>query len=151
MKKLLVALALTIAGATAAPAFADVGFSIRVGEPGFYGQLDIGDVYYGRPRLIYSEPVLIERRYRSLAPIYLVVPPGHVRHWKNYCGRYNACGRPVYFVRDDWYRNVYAPRYRERHTRDWRGHDRHDRGRDDRHDRRDWRDDRRDDRHDYRH
>jgi hypothetical protein len=151
MKKLLVALALTTAVATAAPAFADVGISLRVGEPGFYGQLDIGDVYYGRPRLIYSEPVVIERRYRSSAPIYLVVPPGHARRWKDYCGRYNACGRPVYFVRDDWYRNVYAPRYRERHFHDWRDHDRHDHGRNDPHDRHNWRDDRRDDRHDHRH
>ena len=151
MKKLLVALALTTAVATAAPAFADVGISLRVGEPGFYGQLDIGDVYYGRPRLIYSEPVVIERRYRSSAPIYLVVPPGHARRWKDYCGRYNACGRPVYFVRDDWYRNVYAPRYRERHFHDWHDHDRHNHGRNDPHDRHNWRDDRRDDRHDHRH
>ena len=148
MKKLFVALALTIAAATAAPAFADVGISIRVGEPGFYGQLDISDLYYGRPRLIYSEPVLIERRQRSLAPIYLVVPPGHARNWKSYCGRYSACGRPVYFVRDDWYRNVYAPRYRQGYARDWRDHDRHGDGRDDRHDRRDGR---RNDRHDDRH
>jgi hypothetical protein len=151
MKKLIVALALTTAVAAAAPAFADVGISLRVGEPGFYGQLDVGDVYYGRPRLIYSEPVVIERRYRSSAPVYLVVPPGHARRWKDYCGRYNACGRPVYFVRDDWYRNVYAPRYRERHARDWREHDRHDHGRNDRHDRHDWRDNGRHDRHDHRH
>jgi len=149
MKKLFVALAWTIAAATAAPASADVGISIRVGEPGFYGQLDIGDRYYGRPPLIYSEPVVIERRYRQPTPIYLVVPPGHARHWQSYCGRYNACGRPVYFVRNDWYRDVYAPRYRERQARDWRydRRDRHDHygdRRDDNHDR--W-----DDRRDYRH
>jgi hypothetical protein len=24
---------------------------------------------------------------------------------------YNACGRPVYFVRDDWYQREYVPRY----------------------------------------
>ena len=146
MKRLFVALALTIAAATVAPASADVGISIRVGEPRFYGQLDIGDRYYGRPPLIYSEPVVIERRYRQLTPIYLVVPPGHARHWQSYCGRYNACGRPVYFIRDDWYRNVYAPRYRERYARDWR-----DDRRDDRHDRRDDGNDRGDHRHDYRH
>ena len=33
MKRLFVALALTIAAATVAPASADVGISIRVGEP----------------------------------------------------------------------------------------------------------------------
>ena len=53
MKKLFVALALTIAAATVAPASADVGISIRVGEPRFYGQLDIGDRYYGRPHYGY--------------------------------------------------------------------------------------------------
>jgi hypothetical protein len=149
MKKLFVALALTIAAATVAPASAEVGISIRVGEPRFYGQLDIGDRYYGRPPLIYSEPVVIERRYRRVAPIYLVVPPGHARHWQSYCGRYNACGTPVYFVRNDWYRDVYAPRYRERQARDWRDDrrdSRHDRG-----DRRNDNDDRWDHRHDYRH
>ena len=148
MKKLFVALALTIAAATVAPASAEVGISIRVGEPRFYGQLDIGDRYYGRPPLIYSEPVVIERRYRRVAPIYLVVPPGHARHWQSYCGRYNACATPVYFVRNDWYRDVYAPRYRERHARDWRDDrrdNRHDRG-----DRRNDNDDRWDHRHDYR-
>ena len=148
MKKLFVALALTIAAATVAPASAEVGISIRVGEPRFYGQLDIGDRYYGRPPLIYSEPVVIERRYRRVAPIYLVVPPGHARHWQSYCGRYNACATPVYFVRNDWYRDVYAPRYRERHARDWR-----DDRRDNRHvrgDRRNDNDDRWARRHDYR-
>ncbi|HEX6592681.1 MAG TPA: hypothetical protein VF050_11840, partial [Moraxellaceae bacterium] len=48
-------------------------------------------------------------------PVYLHVPPGQAKKWSNYCGRYNACGRPVYFVRDDWYNNTYVPAYRERH------------------------------------
>jgi len=52
----------------------------------------------------------------------LRVPPGHQKNWKRYCGRYEACGRPVYFVRDDWYNNVYAPQYRERHRDHDRGH-----------------------------
>jgi hypothetical protein len=139
MKKLLAALALTSV-ACAAPALAsDVGISISIGEPGFYGQLDIGNTY--RPRVIYTQPVVIDRRYRNLTPIYVRVPVDHSRHWARYCGRYNACGRPVYFVRDDWYRNEYAPRYRQQHAGNWRG---------DRHDRRDWRNDRRDDRHDRR-
>ncbi len=157
MKKLLAALALTTA-ACVAPAFAgDVGISISIGEPGFYGQLDFGDGYAYRPRLIYSQPVVIERRYRNLAPIYVRVPRDHSRNWSRYCGRYNACGRPVYFVRDDWYRDVYAPHYRQRYTHNDRyaHNDRHDRW----DDRRDWRDDRHDrgddrrdhDRRNYRH
>jgi hypothetical protein len=136
MKKLIAALALTSA-AIAAPAFSAVGVSIRIGEPGFYGQLDIGGY---RPRVIYREPMVVYRRYGTLAPIYLRVPGDHSRNWKRYCNRYDACGRPVYFVRDDWYRDVYAPRYRERYS-----YDRNDR-RDDRRDNR--RDDRRDDRWD---
>ena len=136
MKKILVALALTAAG-VAAPAFADVGVSIRIGEPGFYGRLDIGN--YDRPRIINSRPVIIGRGYRNAPPIYVRVPPGHQRNWGRYCGRYDACGRPVYFVRDEWYRDDYAPRYRKSHDHD-RGHegrrddDRHDGRHDDRDD-----------------
>lgn len=145
MKKLIAAFAL-VSAAVAAPAFADVGISIRIGEPGFYGQLDIGGY---QPRVIYTRPVVVERRYRNAAPIYVRVPVGQERNWKRYCGRYNACSRPVYFVRDDWYRNDYAPRYRKAHwddRRDDRRYDRHDRRDDRRSDRGKRRDDRRDDR-----
>ena len=48
MNKLIAAFAL-VSAAVAGPALADVGISIRVGEPGFYGQLDIGDF---RPRRV---------------------------------------------------------------------------------------------------
>lgn len=121
MKKILCSLALL---ASTAPAFAaNVGVSISVGEPGFYGQIDIGD--YPRPTVIYDQPVVIHRTRVVEQPVYLRVPPGQERRWSHYCGRYNACGRPVYFVRDTWYRDVYAPRYREDHGRH---DDRHDRG-----------------------
>jgi hypothetical protein len=36
-------------------------------------------------------------------PVYLWVPPGHRKHWSKHCGRYEACGVPVYFVSDEWY------------------------------------------------
>ncbi len=125
MKKLLAVLALGLA-VGAAPAFAEVGISIGIGEPGFYGQLDIGG--YGRPGLVYGQPVVIVSRYRNLAPIYLRVPHEHAVHWNRFCGRYDACARPVYFVRDDWYRDVYAPRYRHLHPRDGRDRDDHRHG-----------------------
>lgn len=130
MKKIFIALALGAAAAGATPAFADVGISIRIGEPGFYGWLDIGG--FDRPRLISSRPVIVTRSHRHAEPVYVRVPPGHQRNWKKYCGRYDACGRPVYFVRDEWYREVYAPRYRRDHD-----HGRHDHDRHGRHDRRD--------------
>lgn len=124
MKRLLFAAALAVVAAAAVPALAaDVGVSISIGEPGFYGRIDIGD--YPQPRLLYREPRLI---YREAArePIYLHVPPGHAKNWRKHCRQYNACGERVYFVQDNWYNNVYVPRYRERHhdRRDERGNDR---------------------------
>jgi uncharacterized protein YcfJ len=111
MKRLLGALAALL---VAAPAFAgDVGVSVRVGEPGFYGSIDVGGL--PPPRLVYTEPMIVTPApYGAVAPdpIYLRVPPGHARNWRRYCARYDACGRPVYFVTDRWYNEVYAPRYR---------------------------------------
>jgi hypothetical protein len=56
--------------------------------------------------------VIIQRPVRVIeTPLYLRVPPGHEKNWSKHCGKYGACGRKVYFVRDDWYTNEYAPRY----------------------------------------
>ncbi|MES2405816.1 MAG: hypothetical protein V4528_00670 [Pseudomonadota bacterium] len=106
---------------------ADVGVSVNIGQPGFYGQINIGN-NYPRPQLIYAQPVMIERHHRAPPPIYLRVPPGHAKHWRKHCHEYNACGRPVYFVRDSWYDNVYAPRYREDHGDRGREHRYENRG-----------------------
>jgi hypothetical protein len=98
----------------AGPAFAgDVGVSITLGQPGFFGQIEIGNV--PQPQVIYAQPVVVLQspEYASAPPIYLHVPPGHEKHWNKHCAQYNACGRPVYFVRDDWYNNEYVPRYRQ--------------------------------------
>ena len=122
----------------AAPVMAaDVGVSINVGQPGFFGQINLGDTPQP-PRLVYARPMVIHRDPAFAGqPIYLHVRPGHERHWASHCAEYNACGRPVYFVRDDWYNREYVPRHREYghdHDRD-RGHDHdHDRGHDHDHD-----------------
>ena len=108
------ALYVALLGALATPAFAaDVGVSISVGQPGFYGQINIGNM--PPPQVVYEQPVVIARspQYVSVEPIYLHVPPGHEKHWGKHCAEYHACGRPVYFVRDDWYNNEYVPRYRQ--------------------------------------
>jgi hypothetical protein len=105
--------------AFAFPAFAgNVGVSITLGQPGFYGQIDIGNV--PRPPVVYAQPVVIARspEYVSAPPIYLHVPPGHEKHWSKHCAEYHACGRPVYFVRDDWYNDEYVPRYRQHGNHD---------------------------------
>lgn len=125
MKRLLCAAALTLA---AVPALAaDVGLSISVGQPGFYGRLDIGD--FPPPVLLYPQPVTIKRVPVGRAPVYLHVPPGHIKDWGKHCQKYNACGERVYFVEHDWYQREYVPRYQERHN-DHR-HDRHDSRQDD--------------------
>lgn len=109
MKRFLFAMALTIA---TAPAFAaDVGVSVSVGQPGFYGRIDIGSV--PQPRLIFVEPIVVLRVVEVQQPIYLHVPPGHEKNWRKHCGKYNACGRPVYFVQNSWYDEVYVPYYQK--------------------------------------
>ena len=123
MKKMMMTAALAL---SALPALAaDVGVSISIGQPGFYGHIDIGD-YYPRPRLIYPQPVVIVSGPHLPPPVYMHVPPGHAKNWRKHCGRYEACGRPVYFVQDSWYNDVYVPRYRERHAYREVRHDHHD-------------------------
>ena len=112
MKHLFFAAAL--AAATSFPALAtDVGVSISIGQPGFYGQIDIGG--YPPPRILYEEPRVMYRSAMNRAPIYLNVPPGHAKNWRKHCREYNACGERVYFVQNDWYDREYAPRYQQQH------------------------------------
>jgi hypothetical protein len=132
MKRFLIAVAIA-AATVSTPVFAsDVGVSISIGQPGFYGHIDIGD--YPQPQVIYRRPIIVERVVVERPPVYLRVPPGHAKNWKKHCREYNACGERVFFVRDDWYEREYVPRYQEKHRK--RGNDdRHDGGRDDDHER----------------
>jgi hypothetical protein len=100
----LVAFACTVA---VAPALAqDVRVTVS-GEvaPGVYGRVDIGSG--PRPRLVNAQPVVVVRQARAPGPIYLHVPPGHARNWSKHCSKYNACSRPVYFVRSAEYEPGY--------------------------------------------
>lgn len=117
MKKVMLAVSLMAVSVSAAAA---VGVSIGVGEPGFYGQISIGNA--PAPQLIYPQPVVVAPapQYAGAPPIYLRVPPGYAQHWGQHCAQYGACGRRVYFVQDDWYLNRYVPYYRTR-----RGHPSH--------------------------
>ena len=111
MKRMLLAATLgaaAIAGSlAAAPASAAV--SVAIGEPGFFGRIDIGGGV-PPPQVINTAPVLVAPPAYAVqrAPIYLRVPPGYERDWGRHCGAYNACGRPVQFVHEDWYRQRYA-------------------------------------------
>ncbi|PIQ12316.1 MAG: hypothetical protein COW70_10565, partial [Hydrogenophilales bacterium CG18_big_fil_WC_8_21_14_2_50_58_12] len=123
MKRFLIAAIVAAATVTIPALAADVGVSVSIGQPGFYGRLDIGD--YPPPQVIYRQPRIIERVPMDRPPIYLRVPPGHAKHWSKNCHKYNACGERVYFVQDGWYNREYVPRYQELHR------DRRDERRDD--------------------
>lgn len=130
------------AAATAAPArAADVGVSIGINQPGVYGRIDIGR--FPQPQVYVAQPVVVVPQRVQPQPVYLHVPPGHRANWRLHCRAYNACGAPVYFVQDGWYRD-HVMRAEPRRGERWderRGH---------RHDDRRW-DDRRDGRWDARH
>lgn len=105
--------------------------------PGVYGQITFG----GRPPppVLYAQPMLIQRGPVAQQPLYLYVPPGHSKNWRRHCARYNACGRPVYFVqvneRNRWWAQPHGgPRPHHDRRDDWRDDrrdgQRHDRGHD---------------------
>ncbi|WP_295955610.1 hypothetical protein [Rhodoferax sp.] len=120
--------------------------------PGVYGQINFGS--RPPPPVLYAQPMLIQRGPIAEPPLYLYVPPGHSKNWRRYCGRYNACGRPVYFVqvneRNRWWAPPHGgprpdhdrrdergdrgdgPRHGRGHDDHGRGNDRNDHGRDDR-------------------
>jgi hypothetical protein len=103
-----------LAAATTVPALAQTNVSINIGQPGFYGRINIGD--FGQAPVVYTQrPVIVRGARVRGEPLYLRVPLAQRNNWSRYCGRYEACGRPVMFVRDDWYTNTYAPQYRQRH------------------------------------
>ncbi|MDO9286014.1 MAG: hypothetical protein Q7U26_14025 [Aquabacterium sp.] len=124
---------LLMAAVPAQAADVDVGVSIGISQPGVYGRIDIGR--FPQPQVIVAQPVIIQRHVRAPEPVYLWVPPGHQKNWGKHCGRYNACGVPVYFVQERWYRDhvmrpapVQGERRGDDRDRD-RGHDKHgDRG-----------------------
>ncbi|MEP7297875.1 MAG: hypothetical protein ABI702_16960 [Burkholderiales bacterium] len=127
MKKLI---ALALAAIAVGAAQAQPSVSISVHQPGVYGRINIGGL--PPPALVLPQPVMIAPPAVVVhrEPIYLYVPPAHQQNWRRYCGRYSACGQPVYFVQDRWVRERY-----EEHHPGWdrgrhRGWDKHgDRGR----------------------
>jgi hypothetical protein len=112
MKKIVFAVVFTVIAVSAASGAyaADVGVSVSIGQPGFYGRIDVGN--FPHPEVIYAKPVVVRPApVRVAQPVYMHVPPGHAKHWSKNCGKYNACDRPVYFVKDRWYNKVYVPHH----------------------------------------
>jgi len=101
----------------------DVGLSIQIGQPGFYGEIHLGDAYplpelvYPNPTIIYTPPNVVHQ------PMYLHAPHRHIKNWRRYCIQYRACDRPVYFVGEQWYNDVYVPHYHQHGTLQHRHYD----------------------------
>jgi hypothetical protein len=104
------AIAATLLGAAALPTLAavDVGVGVTIRQPGVYGRIEVGSA---PPPVLYPQPVIIAQPRVIVAqpapPLYLYVPPGHAKKWGKHCHRYNACGRQVYFVREEWVHEQY--------------------------------------------
>src|ERR1700693_801704 len=106
--------ALTLAGASVGRA-GDLGINVilsgQVG-PGVYGQVQFGNT--APPPVVYAQPMLIAPQEAPRPPVYLHVPPDHAKNWRKHCREYNACNRPVYFVRSAEYEPGYRPGHEER-------------------------------------
>jgi hypothetical protein len=103
MLRFAVALAATAAGGAGA---ADVNVIVYSDvRPGNYGRVDFGAA--PPPPLVYTRPILVApppRHAPPPEPLYLHVPPGQAKDWRKHCRKYDACGRPVYFVMSDEYK-----------------------------------------------
>jgi len=115
LKKYLFTSLAVLGAVIAVPAWSavDVGVGITINQPGVYGRIEIGAQ---PPPVMYPQPVIVTRPAVVVQqpPLYLYVPPGHAKDWRKHCGHYNACGRQVYFVQEDWVRE----RYDDHHKRD---------------------------------
>lgn len=110
------ALAACVGPALAGP---NIAVSIGINQPGVYGRIDIGN--YPQPAVVYAQAIVVAPAPVAVyqQPIYLYVPVVYQQNWPRYCGRYGACGQPVYFVQEQWvqerYRQERGSRRDERH------------------------------------
>ena len=86
----------------AAPAAASDLRNVTTGgplRPGIYGRIEVRGTT--PPPVIYSHPVMANQSSipARAQPVYLYVPPGQVRKWKDNCSRWSACDQPVLFIR----------------------------------------------------
>jgi hypothetical protein len=101
--RLVLALAALAAGAPAAAESPSEWRNVTTGgtlRPGVYGRIAVRGQALPPP-LIYPQPVIANETIGGLRsqPVYLYVPPGQVRKWKQNCAKWSACDEPVLFVR----------------------------------------------------
>jgi hypothetical protein len=115
--KTLALLTLTVAAVLPVHAATSVGISIGINAPGQYGRIDINN--YPQPMLINQQPLIYAPSPVAVyqRPIYLYVPQAQQVSWGQYCGRYSACGQPVFFVQENWVRDEYRREHDNRNGR----------------------------------
>ena len=99
--------AVALAGLVAAAVATDA-----LAQPVYYGRIDGS---FLQPQVVYPEPLMIQPAPPGVVrqPVYYYVPEKQAKAWRKYCKKYKACGQPVYFVQENWYRDVYVPEYRD--------------------------------------
>ena len=99
--------------------------------PGVYGEVQVGNA--PPPPVVYAQPMIItpQPHHDEGRPIYLHVPPGHEKNWARHCREYNACNRPVYFVKTAENEPGYRGRNNKMRRDEGRRDDRRDEGRND--------------------
>lgn len=103
MRGLLASLAVLAATDASLAQPAEAYRNVTAGGPlrhGVYGHIEVRGA---PPPLIYKKPVVATDALQPARaePIYLYVPPGQVRKWRQACAKWSACERPVLFVRMD--------------------------------------------------
>ena len=80
---------IALAAVTGVAFASNVNVHVTIGDPGYYGPIEIHG--YPTPRVVYTEPVIIERTPVYVRePIYLRVPLWQARSWSRYCWRYHG-------------------------------------------------------------
>lgn len=125
---------LTLASALLAASFLFAGavqaqpyVNVTVGgqfAPGVFGQVSVGNA--APPPVINPQPIIVGTMIQGAPIMYMHVPEHEQRHWEHFCGRYNACGRPVHFVQVDERNRWWDERNQHDRGHDGRGEDRRD-------------------------
>ena len=105
VSRLAFALAALAAGAPVAAQSSSEWRNVTTGgplRPGIYGRIAVRG-HAAPPPVIYKQPMLANETIGAPRnqPVYLYVPPGQVRKWKQNCDKWSACDVPVLFVRVD--------------------------------------------------
>jgi hypothetical protein len=93
---------LTLVGATligAGSCEAQVFFNTTVGSeftPGVFGQINVNNA--PPPPVFYPQPVVGGQEVYGAPPMYVYAPIEETQNWGYFCGKYRACGIPVYFI-----------------------------------------------------